>query len=40
MSMCGWFLVHMTVVVAYAIGPQAIMHQVMGLSGMSKHVST
>ena len=38
MSMCGWFLMHMTVVVAYAIGSQAIRHQVLGPSGMSKHV--
>ena len=29
---------HMTIVVAYAIGSQAIRHQVVGPSGMSKHV--
>ena len=38
MSMFGWFLVHMMVVVAYAIRSQAIRHQVVGPSGMSKHV--
>ena len=38
MSMCGWFLVNMRVVVAYAIGSQAIRYQVMGPSGMSKGV--
>ena len=30
---------HMTIVVAYAIGSSAIRHQVVGPSGMSKHVT-
>ena len=38
MSMCGWFLMDMTIVVAYAIGSQAIRHREVGPSGMSKHV--
>ena len=38
MSMCEWFLMHVTIVVAYAIGSQAIRHVVVGPSGMSKHV--
>ena len=39
MSMCGWFLMHMTIVFAYAIGSHAIRHHlVVGQSGMSKHV--
>ena len=29
---------HMTIVFAYAIGSQAVRHQVMGPSGMSKDV--
>ena len=29
---------HMTIVVAYAIGSEAFRHQVMGPRGMSKHV--
>ena len=38
MSMYGWFLMHMMIVVAYAIGSQAIRNQVMGPSGISKDV--
>ena len=38
MSMCGVFLMHMTIVFAYAIGSQAIRHQGMGPSDMSKDV--
>ena len=38
MSMCEWFLMHMTIVLAYAIGFQAIRYHVMGLSGMTKGV--
>ena len=38
MSMCGSFLMHLTVVSFYASGFQAIRHYVMGLSGMSMHV--
>ena len=38
MFMWGWFLMNMTIVFAYAIGSQAIRHQVMGLSGICKDV--
>ena len=38
MFMCGSFLMHMTIVFAFAIRSQAIRHQVMGLSGMYKDV--
>ena len=38
MFMWGLFLMHMTIVFAYAIGSRAIKHQVMGPSGMSKKV--
>ena len=39
MFLCGWFLMNMTIVFAYAIGSQAVRHQVMGLSSMSKDVT-
>ena len=38
MSMCGFFLMHMAIVFVYTFRSQASRHQVMGLSGMSKHV--
>ena len=38
MFMCGSFLMNMTIMFAYAIGSQAIRHQVIGSSGMSKDV--